>query len=513
MFIASLAFFFTGMPRYVDDFWYAENIRPWLEGKGEGSPWPAIAETWRFHYLSDNARLANVLIVPLLMLPKWVGSLPAAIALGAAAVWLTALAARRIGFFSSATAMFLMAYCLPWYDVMGSEDLQLNYHIPTLGAVWCVAIFLGKARPYGVAGAFLAGLVTGAWHEGFALPLIAGMAAAAILCTGYRRPNAIAVAAGLSAGLAYLLAAPAFFSRAAGAAEIFTLSRITFTAATHPAIVLALALSAAALLSPRHRHKLSDPLYVILLVSALASAGIQLVATRTPRTGWWGEFAAIFIVVYLLRGVADHRRVPAIAAAAVMCIMAFVHQALTDYYTVVIRRDFDKAIANYSRPEPEPYFADFVTEHEAPLPAWFSPDFNLFTSRANREMVKGYYHPDDSHEFTVIPEELRLVTADSGNALGGNTGAREAGGHLFMPDPGVTESDEFTATIDYGRFSKNGVRVFYIPFTSQADGRPYLYLYPWRAIIEYRIGKRHIYRRPKIHLSIIYNLKIFFCIP
>lgn len=28
MFIASLAFFFTGMPRYVDDFWYAENIRP-----------------------------------------------------------------------------------------------------------------------------------------------------------------------------------------------------------------------------------------------------------------------------------------------------------------------------------------------------------------------------------------------------------------------------------------------------------------------------------------------------
>ncbi len=63
-----------------------------------------------------------------------------------------------------------------------------------------------------------------------------------------------------------------------------------------------------------------------------------------------------------------------------------------------------------------------------------------------------------------------------------------------MPDPGVTESDEFTATIDYGRFSKNGVRVFYIPFTSQADGRPYLYLYPWRAIIEYRIGKpRAIY--------------------
>lgn len=489
LFIATIAFFFVGMPRYVDDFWYAENIRPWIEGRGAGSPWPAIVETWRFHYLTDNARLANVLIVPLLLLPKWMGSLPAAIALGAAAVWLAAMAARRLGFFSSALVMFLMAYCLPWYDVMGSEDLQINYHIPTLLAVWCMAIFLGKARPYGIAGAFAVGLVTGAWHEGFAVPLLAGMAVAAISYRDYRRPECLAVAAGLAAGLIYLLACPAFFNRAAEAAEIFTLSRIAVVAASHPAFLLACLLSAAMLLSPRRRRRLAEPLYIILMVSAVVSIGIQLVATRTPRTGWWGEFASIFMVVYLLRGVADSRSITVKAAAAAMALLAFAHQALTDYYTVVIRRDFDKAIANYSLPEPAQHFADFVTEHEAPLLAWFSPDFNLFTSRANREIIKDYYHPDDGHEFAVIPEELRMATPATGTPLGGNIGARSIGGHIFMPDPGVEGADEFEATINFGRFTRRGMRVFYIPFTSEADGRRYLYLYPWRAIIEYRLGR------------------------
>ena len=260
-------------------------------------------------------------------------------------------------------------------------------------------------------------------------------------------------------------------------------------AASHPAFLLACLLSAAMLLSSRRRRRLADPLYIILMVSAAVSIGIQLVATRTPRTGWWGEFASIFMVVYLLRGVADSRRIAVKAAAAAMALLAFTHQALTDYYTVVIRRDFDKAIASYSLPEPAQHFADFVTEHEAPLLAWFSPDFNLFTSRANREIIKDYYHPDDGHEFAVIPEELRMATPATGTPLGGNIGARSIGGHIFMPDPGVEGADEFEATIDFGRFTRRGMRVFYIPFTSEADGRRYLYLYPWRAIIEYRLGR------------------------
>lgn len=486
-FTATIAVMFVVMPRYVDDFWYAENIRPWIEGDAVGSPLPAIAETWRFHYLTDNARLPNVLIVPLLLLPKWVGSLPAALALGVAAMWLCAMTARRTTLFASAVAMLMMAYCLPWYDVMGSEDLHLNYQVTTLLAVWCVAVFLGRGGVTGVAGAFALGLLTGAWHEGFALPLVAGMGAACVLWPRYRRSRSLSLSAGLVAGLVWLLSCPSFFNRAAGAAEIFTLGRLAFVAASHPAVILALALTVATLASSRRRQMLANPLFVILLVSAVASVGIQLVATRTPRTGWWGEFSSIFIVVYFLRHLAARRA--AKAAACLMLAVAFLHQGLADYYSFVIRHDFDRAIANYRKPAPEPYFADYVTEHEAPLAAWFAPDFNLFTSRVNRKMVKDYYHPDDSCEFDVIPEELRMVTMQTGTALGGNTGARVADGHIFMPDPGVGCSGEFDAAIDYGLFTKSGVRVFYIPFTSQADGRRYLYLYPWRAIIEYRLGR------------------------
>ena len=49
-------------------------------------------------------------------------------------------------------------------------------------------------------------------------------------------------------------------------------------------------------------------------------------------------------------------------------------------------------------------------------------------------------------------------------------------------------SGEFYASIDFGLVRKNNTRIFFLPFISKADNLPYVYLYPWRAIIEYRIS-------------------------
>lgn len=103
------------------------------------------------------------------------------------------------------------------------------------------------------------------------------------------------------------------------------------------------------------------------------------------------------------------------------------------------------------------------------------------------------YYRDDDVEFTVIPKELEYVTINSGSELGGNSGVREFKSRLFVTLGCITSEDamqsgEINAGIDFGFSTKNNVRVFYYPFISKADGKSYAYLYPWRTIIEMRLG-------------------------
>lgn len=98
-----------------------------------------------------------------------------------------------------------------------------------------------------------------------------------------------------------------------------------------------------------------------------------------------------------------------------------------------------------------------------------------------------YYHDGDDDRFLAVPSELRGVTRESGHPVPGNTGLRETEGRLFMPTDSV-RMGEFAADVDFGPVARQGVRMIYYPFVSEADGRRYAYVYPWRRVIEMRIG-------------------------
>lgn len=519
LFVASIILFFAGMPRYVDDIWYSERFSEWLAGDGSGFPWSEMRETWVSHYLTDNARLSNVFVVPFLLIPKWIGSTLAAVALGYALIKGAMMADKRMRIAGTGLIMILAAYCLPWYDSMGSQDLQFNYAIPTWMALWAAAYFL-EAHKRGLWQSLillLAGIIFGAWHEGISVPAAGGFMALLILFPRYRTlPNAL-LCAGTLIGFAYLLSCPVFFSRAGETEAIFSTSHLLFIAISHPAFLLAMLIATVMLFSRRGRNELSDPWIIFLIVSAVLSVAIHLVATRTPRTGWWGEFASILLTAALAARLKwCDSRIDSIFGV-VFIIIAFAHQLLTDIYSFRIRKAFDAAVAQYAAAKEGEIFLVFDTEHDPSIIAWFSPDFTLFAGKSNREIVKNYYHPEDSLEFSVIPLQLRDVTMSAGTPLGGNAGVREAGNRLFMPlndsiaalisgrDPeksvietaATLTSGEMKADVDYGITTKRSQRVFYIPFTSQADGRRYVWLYPWRAIIEYRIGHPQCFSIPE----------------
>lgn len=87
LFAIGMGIFLIGMPKYLDDLWFLCSFGDWFRGNGVDYPtndinlfstefpWKEIQETWRDHYMYDNARLGNIIVVLFLLLPKWIGSL------------------------------------------------------------------------------------------------------------------------------------------------------------------------------------------------------------------------------------------------------------------------------------------------------------------------------------------------------------------------------------------------------------------------------------------------------
>ncbi len=66
---------FISMPMAFDDYWYSSYIFDYKEKLRSGFPLREIFETWKYHWQADNGRLANVIFVPFLTIPRWVGAL------------------------------------------------------------------------------------------------------------------------------------------------------------------------------------------------------------------------------------------------------------------------------------------------------------------------------------------------------------------------------------------------------------------------------------------------------
>lgn len=59
----------------MDDLWYGLRFKDYVIGDiNLATVCSDIWETWKSHYLTDNSRLSNVVFVPFLLLPKWIGS-------------------------------------------------------------------------------------------------------------------------------------------------------------------------------------------------------------------------------------------------------------------------------------------------------------------------------------------------------------------------------------------------------------------------------------------------------
>ena len=133
------------MPYTCDDFWYMTPLRDYCMGIDTSFPANGLWECWKYHYESDNIRLANVVFTFTLLIPKIFPSIMSGILVGVM-LWLSS----RLSGLSWRNPLLLgvlalmLTFMLPWYEEMFTQCFALNYIWSTALSLWLAWFFFYK---------------------------------------------------------------------------------------------------------------------------------------------------------------------------------------------------------------------------------------------------------------------------------------------------------------------------------------------------------------------------------
>ncbi|MDE6498891.1 MAG: hypothetical protein K2L21_09555 [Muribaculaceae bacterium] len=164
----------------IDDLAYLHRVVEadyWAVGGGLIESGADLWQSITAHYTMVNSRLANLLALAVLQLPR-VAQAALCGAAAAAMLWaLTALGGSRRRLTAPAAAA-LMWIALPWHDGLASVDFEINYVWASALALWALVATVRLRRCSGAAfAAAMAGAFAAGWmHEGIAVMMVAYMA-------------------------------------------------------------------------------------------------------------------------------------------------------------------------------------------------------------------------------------------------------------------------------------------------------------------------------------------------
>lgn len=497
------------MPKYCDDWWYMEHLRGWFEARGvwyptdggnifQGSlPWKEMADTWRDHIMTDNSRLANIVVVPLLLLPKWVGSGVALLCWIYAVIGMLRLTGvTRRDHAQVAVAIVMLTFLMPWREQMGALDYQLNYVVTSGIAVIflrCVLKALNGGRLFP---ALFWGVVLGAWQEAFSLPILTGLAVVWLTMTGVRRKKLFKICVALGLGLLWLALAPGLRCRigAEVGSEPYTLYRLLFILWQHPGYFICAGLLCIAASGRGWKKVWADKRLVFLAVSVTLPLFLAFFSNGLRRTGWWCDFGSVAGVMILL---VDYRRAISrvwrlvFQALVYLCLGAsFVCLAYADVSAFRISAGCRRSVRAHLDNPQAVLFEDFDTETSALWGATPIMDFTMFTYNWNVVTANRYYYGRERARqlpYHVVPATLRKLGKADGKPIPGNSQLRQTGDYLVMPFSGG-DALTFMADIEFGPWRMRRVSMHAYPFISEADGRTYAVVFPQDVATELRLA-------------------------
>lgn len=353
------AVLFILTPPGFDDYTYLLGSDPSMGAAGRAE---AVWSNCTRHWMMDTGRLANLLLPVFLgLLPKWVFSIISGLFFYVTVRCLCSLARVPRGSFYSWLAVVPVVFLLPWFDYMFTTVFAINYLWPSAFTLLFLCILKSRvyARSSGVALVLLClfSASAGWMHEGFTVPVSAGLIAAYLYRRHIPTSREWAVLLSYSAGGVLIVLAPAFWHRAAIQQSLFT--RLTlFELAIHGIAfnlmyIFFMLLLAVVMMKGTYRrllvhHRYMSGLTIFVAVSATVASVIYYRFYAGPRLGW---FATLFCTlgatgVFSLIHPAVGKRFGAVVKWIVMIIVP-VHLAWAIAEQYSLFRENDKIVSLY----------------------------------------------------------------------------------------------------------------------------------------------------------------------
>lgn len=505
LFAIGFGIFFMATPKYLDDYWYMEHTYDWFERQGiwnpdeggnpfvYGLPWEGLEEIIRYHYLTDTTRICNIIGTFAILLPKWLCSLPALIALLYTVYGCFKLAdvdMRRSWLVGIGLSLWVITPL--WYHVMGTMIFQYNY---VLSGALCVGLLLMiknamQGNPPRMVWFILLTLLVAVWHEGFTLPMLAGLIAVAACFRDCRNKWIYVAILILTVGMAWHLLSVATLERSEQIGYFgFNPKRIIRSLWYHRAMWLLGLVSIIFMIRKGWRRYFSDRLFIFSLTSVCVAIGLVYI-TSIERAAWWGDMAAVIMTLSMLRqlnsGLRGYKGWRGWVAAPLMLWSGF-QLAAADVFAVRYAREYPKIVRDFLNEPGTTYFSELA---DYPwIGIWFM-QFNDNYKFIHPEFPKQFYWGlDNEHNFlTIMPAGLSHIEMSKLKPLDGDMGLYRYGPYMVAPTDSIDNYWLKHVDLDYGWFKVRDRYILCMPFTSAADGRRYIYAMPKYNLTEYEFG-------------------------
>lgn len=476
-------------PLVNDDLWYSEKFLSYvLHGVGD-FPWRQMADTVVAHIrLEDNVRLANIVLLPLLALPRWLSAIVPAVAVGLLLVGVARLAGlrRRPGMLMLTAAALCISFLLPWHESFFTFCFSLNYVFPAAMMSWfLIALFRsGDGTHDGPRHwrwlAPVNAVLLGGFNEAFSLPLVGASVLLVACFREFRTRRFRVLFVCLCIGTLYVLVSRLFIIGSDTFAEAVRNTVIKVVKLQVPLTVYLVMLGIAAW--RRGWRSVATPYNLVLVAVALASVVINIIFQRGERISTCAHLASICGILRMaaawvtLHGVS--RRVRALAVGGGIALLAAHYVAVTRM-VVRMHREWESiygVIFSPDGPSHNVIFTDVTVPEFETLLAWRKPSGDIFVGWGLTvvNMTVSLHTAYDGPKIYFIPSELRRVTANSGTPVPGTAGVRRLGRFYFVP---FSEQWAGILPTRMGPFTKQ-MHFYDFRFTSEADGRDYLFLFP-----------------------------------
>ena len=473
---ACYMFIYTIFPYGLDDWNYIGEINYLGEDEnGHHTMWEGIKNTLLKHYETDNARIGNTLGFLFIILPKWLNGSIISICLISYYYLSVKTSQTKPGDIAKLALLTLcIVFGIIWENHMFTHMYAYNYIIISPFFLFSIKHFISQEHRLRLWVSIVLGLLIGSWHESFGITLLAGGGAVLLLKPSLVSKWRVAHLAAAFVGMIWLFTFSAPYKRF-GLPNFFHL--ISYV------LISLLILALLIFFARRFKRFLSKfPALVIIFVTAIIILTPLAASTRLFRI----EMPVMLLFPCLITSFIPNspaKRPFYINALSILVLLFIsIHLVCVCIDTVKLKRSVDelvtKAFKNRHRTEPI-YYSAHLSDNYLPL-SFGRPTNDFFEGARYLDVFTNNEH------FTIgVPFELMEYKEGLGRQLKSSPEIYIWNGHFISKS--LNDKWRGDLWIEYPLW-KEKCAIKASTFKG-SDGKDYLYIYPVKSIIAYRLGE------------------------